>query len=393
MRLALWTPRPAAAWVEAILPRLRREADVTLVGSEPASRPASDLDLYHVADDAAHGFVYRALRERPGLVLLADWGLGRLVRAETAGRGDVAAYLAEARRAHGETGAFLARQELSGLGGEGLPALLLLNDRVLEASLGIVAFTGRWRARAAARRPGISVVHLPLAFLGQPGDLPDRASARAGVGVPAGKTLVAVISAAGAGPRRALATAQAAEPDLVLRPWPDEEGLARRLLAAADVAVALEDPPGRGLPAPVVRAVAAGVPTLISAGAVAAAELPEGVVAALSPGPTEGAELLALLLRLARDARLRGRMAALARDHTARLGEPAPVASRLLGLARDVAVSADAARDAFASARAAEATPLGRALSEIRWAAGELGLPAPPPDVEPLLTPVLRCPR
>jgi hypothetical protein len=393
VRLGLWTPRPVAAWVEALLPLLRRETDVTLVGGEPDSPPATDLDLYHVADDPAHGFVYRALRRRPGLVLLADWGLRRLVRAETVGRGDGAAYLAEARRAHGATGAFIARQELSGLGGDELPSLLVLNDRVLDASLGLVACTEFVRARAAARLSGRPVVHLPLPFLGQPGDLPDRVSARAALGVPEGSALVAVISAVGAGLRRALASVQAAETNLVLRPWPDEEEPARRLLAAADLAVALEDPPGRGLPAPVVRAVAAGIPTLVSAGTAAAAELPEGVVATVSPGPTAAAELLALLRHLVRDAGLRGRLSALARAHAAARREPLPVAARLLALTRDLVSSSGAAEDAFAAARAAEMAPLGWALGEIRWAAGELGLASLPPGVEPLLAPLLRAPR
>ena len=391
MRLSLWTPRPDSAWAEALLPLLRQEAPVTVVSGEPPTPPESDLDLYHVADDPAHGFVYRALCRRPGLVLLADWSLRRLVHAETAGRGDGAAYLAEARRAHGETGAFLARQELSGLGGEVLPALLFLNDRVLEASLGLVAFTEFCRARAAVRLPGKPVVHLPLPFLGQPGDLPDRAAARAALGVHGGSALVAVMSAAGAGPRRALASVQAAEPGLVVHPWPDVDGPARRLLAAADVAVALEGPSGKGLPAAVAQAVAAGVPTLVSAGTVAAAELPDGVVVKVSPGPTEAAELEALLLRLVRDPGLRARVATLARAHAAAQHAPATAASRLLALARDIVISWSGARDAFAAARAAETTPLGWALDEVCWAATELG--APPPAIEPLLAPLLRGPR
>jgi len=100
VRLALWTPRPDAAWIAALLPLLRREAAVEVVAGEAGRAPEADLDLYHVADDLAHVFVHHALCLRPGVVLLADWGLHRLARAATAG--DAAAYLAEARRAHGE---------------------------------------------------------------------------------------------------------------------------------------------------------------------------------------------------------------------------------------------------------------------------------------------------
>ena len=390
MRLALWTPRPHAAWVEAVLSVLRREADAVIVDAEPGTRPPCDLDLYHVADDPAHAFVFRALRERPGLVLLADWSLRRLVRAAT---GDAALYVAEARRSRGDTGVFIARQELAGLGGEALPELLVLNERVLDASLGLVAFTGPVRARAAGRLPGRPVVHLPLSFLGEPGALPDRDSARVALGVPDASPLLALISAPGEGPGRALAAVEASEPGLVVRSWPDDDAGALRLLAAADVAVALESPPGRGPAAPVVRAVAAGLPTLVSAGTVAAEELPDGVAVHVSPGASEAAQLEALLRRLVRDARLRGRVGALARAHAAQRQDPTPVAARLLDLARLLAPSARAARDALDATRAGETTPLGWARGEVRWAAGELGVAALPSSVERLLVTLLRAPR
>jgi len=358
-----------------------------IVDGGPGTRPPCDLDLYHVADDPAHTFVYRALGERPGLVLLADWSLRRLARAAT---GD---YLAEARRSQGDTGAFIARQELAGLGGEAFPELLLLNDRVLDASLGLVAFAGHRRAWAASRLPGRPVVHVALSFLGEPGVLPDRASARAALGVPDPSPLLALISSHGEGPARALAAVGASEPGLVVRSWPDDDAQARRLLAAADVAVALESPPGRGPSAPVVRAAAAGLPILVSAGTMAAAELPDGVAVHVSPGASEAAELEALLRRLVRDPRLRGRVGALARAHAAERDDPAPAAARLLDLARLLAPSVGAARDALDAARAGETTPLGWARGEVRWAAGELGVAAVPPSVERLLAPFLGATR
>ena len=170
MRLAFWTPSPELGWVSALTAQLARELELVLVGTEPPAPPEADLDVYHVADSPAHGFVYRALRERPGIVILADWNLHGLVHAETAGRGDPEAYRREARRAHGDTGTFVARQVLSGLGGA-LPALVAMNLRVLEASLGLVAPSEGLRARAQALLPGRAVLHLPfdrLAALGEP---------------------------------------------------------------------------------------------------------------------------------------------------------------------------------------------------------------------------------
>jgi hypothetical protein len=161
VRVALWTPTPTG-WAASLAAALERQLELALVTVEPPERPAAELDLYHVAGSPEHGFVYRALRQRPGIVLLAEWGLHALVHAETAGRGDAQAYLREARHAHGDTGVFVARQVRAGLGGA-LPGLLAMNQRVLEASLAIVAFTEELRERAAALVTGRPVVCLPLA--------------------------------------------------------------------------------------------------------------------------------------------------------------------------------------------------------------------------------------
>lgn len=160
MRLAVWTPRPRAGWVGALVPHLAREASLVLVDADPAVPPAVDVDVYDVADDPAHGFVYRALRREPGVVALQDWNLHRLVHAETVGRGDPAGYWREARRSRGETGAFVAEQVLAGRGGA-LPTVLPLNDRVLEASLGLATTSPEVQARAEARLGGRPCVRLP----------------------------------------------------------------------------------------------------------------------------------------------------------------------------------------------------------------------------------------
>ena len=97
--------------------------------------------------------MYRALRQRPGIVVLAQWGLHALVHAETAGRGDARVYLREARQAHGDIGGFVARQVLAGMGGA-LRGLVAMNQRVLESSLVIVALTEAIRERSAAAVAG-----------------------------------------------------------------------------------------------------------------------------------------------------------------------------------------------------------------------------------------------
>ena len=58
--------------------------------------------------------------------MLHEWSLHHLVLHETVERGDLASYLREMRRAHGERGTFVARQVARALGGDLLPALFPL---------------------------------------------------------------------------------------------------------------------------------------------------------------------------------------------------------------------------------------------------------------------------
>ncbi len=136
MRLALFTPR-LEGWIGELSVQLARSADLVHVSGEREGA-AAELPLYHVADRREHVYVYRKLLEEPGLVILEDWNLHSLVHAATAGRGDVALYRREARRAHGPLGSFTAEQVLRGWAGA-LPSLVPLNERVLAASLGLLA--------------------------------------------------------------------------------------------------------------------------------------------------------------------------------------------------------------------------------------------------------------
>jgi hypothetical protein len=157
MRAALWTP--VAGSVAAAAPLVARELELSIVSDAAHKRPDVDVDVYQVSAAPECGFVYRALLERPGVVVLEQWNLHPLVYAETAGRGHPDAYRREARRAHGDVGSFVARQVLAGLGGE-LPRLVPMNQRVLDASLALVTFDAEVAQRAAPLLPGRSVLLL-----------------------------------------------------------------------------------------------------------------------------------------------------------------------------------------------------------------------------------------
>jgi glycosyltransferase involved in cell wall biosynthesis len=371
VRLALWSPHLDQGWPATLAPLLAREARVDLVGEEPTAVPEADVHIYHVADDPAHGFVYRAILERPGLVVLEEWGLHRLVHAETAGRGDEAAYRRELRRAHGETGAFVSRQVLAGLGGELVP-LLPVNERVLESSLGVVTATEALRGAAAGRFPTRPVVHLPLGFVGL-APLPERRPARRGLGLGDPDLMVlAIQSSFGTGAPRpavgALDRLRERAPRAVLVRSGETDPALPTLLAAADVALA----------------VASGTPTLVTAGSGAARELPEGVVARVSPGPTEAEETAAFVLRLLTDVSLRVRMGRVARAFAEERQEPSRCVGPLLEIVRTMQRTREAVL-APAGPPTPEDSPATHALDEVRWAARELGLVELPAGLPPLV--------
>lgn len=387
MRVALWSPSAGRGWLAALEPHLESDAEIGLVSQEPPSDPAADLHLYHVGDDPAYGYVYRALLRQPGLVVLEDWGLHRLVHAETAGRGDEAGYRREARRSHGELGAFVARQVTRGLGGALPASLLVMNDRVLDAGLAFVATSEAVRSQLAARLPHRPVVHLPLAFQAPPA--PARDGGRSDLGVSHERVLVVALPPPGAenppaGVVRALDEVREAEPEVTIR-WARESDpdLASRV-AAADVVVALEHPPRAGLGAAVPLAVAAGRCVLVSAGSGAAREIPDGVVAHVSPGPTEIVETVALVRRLLSDASLRSRMGRLALAHAAERRDPEGSARALLDLLGDVEATREGAEVRLAARRSAQNGLVSGALDEIGVAARELGMADLPPGLASL---------
>jgi glycosyltransferase involved in cell wall biosynthesis len=388
MRVALWTPRRRLGWPRALASLLRESVDLEVVSGEPASIPDVDLDVYHVDDRADHAFVYHALLRRPGVVVLEEWGLHQLVHASTAGRGDTTAYRSEARRAHGPLGSFCAGQVLAGRGGR-LPALLTLNRRVLEAARGLVATSRAVESLAAPHLRGRPLVHVPLGFVGL--EAPPRGGVPRGHGAAPGTPVVLFVQSQRPGSLDRLAAAarssvERAVPGATLaEAREDDPGLASAL-AAADVVVALEDPRRHGLGRTVPRALALGRATLVSAGSGASREVPEGIVAHVTPGSTEPAEAAALVRRLLEDDRLRSALGERARDFAAERADPAPPARALHDLLVAVRSAAAGQGGSVATALATGDSLASRAFQEIAVAGRELGLPEPPSGLAPLVT-------
>ena len=429
-RLAVWSPLPPspsgiADYVAESLPALGRFFEVVAVGDDPGTRPPeADLHLYHIGNSPAHAFVYRAARARPGVVVLHDWSLHHLVLHETVERGDVPGYLREMRRAYGETGAFVGRQVARALGGDLLPALFPLNDRVLEGSLGVVTLSAQTAGRVARRLPGRPQLHLPhhLSLPIEPP--PSRAESRARLGLPADAFIVTAPGLATVNkrldvavgvmarlraehPEAMLVVAGATDPRLPLESWARDAGLGNGLrvtgrleladferhVAAADVVLALRFPSHGEMSGAVMRALGVGRPVLVSAGSAAAEEFPEGVVVHVDPGPREEAELEAFLRHLYAAPGLRETIGVLAAVHVrANHGLP-ETAATLAGFLRAVEAGQAQALAALQADRTDEGGLLGYYMEEIRWGARDLGLVDVRLGLEGLLEPLARGPR
>ncbi len=435
MRLAVWSPLPPspsgiADYVAEQLPRLAAQADVSVVVPDPervdpgaaqgvqlvraeAAAPAADLDLYHVGNSPAHGYVYRQALRRPGVLVLHEWSLHDLVLSETVGRGERGAYLREMRRAYGERGTFLGRQVARALGGDVLPALFPLNERLLESCLAVVGLARHVTSRAAPRLGGRPLLQLPHHVSLPFEAVPSKQQARRALGIPEdalvvtapglatrSKRLEAAIRAVArlraSLPKLRLVVAGAVEPGLPLEAWSREAGLGEALvvtgrlplgdfvsqMAAADVVLALRYPSHGEISGALLRALGVGRPVLVTAGTPAAEEFPEGVVVPVDPGPAESAELEALLGHLLQTPALCEAIGRLAREHVARENALPTEVDRLLAFLQDVNDRKAALLRAVALLRVPEADLPGLLLDEIRFGALDLGVPGVPAGVE-----------
>ncbi len=425
--VAVWSPLPPstsgiADYVAEQLPALARHLAVRAAAGEEdeADADASQLDLYHVGNSPAHAGVYRAALRRPGVVVLHDWSLHQLVLCETVERGDVSAYLREMRRAHGEEGSFVGRQVARALGGTLLPALYPVNERVLESALAVVTLSRAMAARVARVLPGRPLLHLPH-HLSLPLDpLPSRPQARAALGLPADGPVVTVpglatttkglpaalravarLRSRHAGLR--LVVAGALEAGLPLHDWAREAGAADALvvtgrlelpdfvrhLCAADVVLALRFPSYGEMSGALVRALGVGRPALVTAGTPAAEEFPEGLVAAVDPGPAEPGELEALLDHLLAHPDLARRMGDDAARYVRTHHDLDATAATLAAFLREVGARAGELRRERMAARETATGRLGFFLDEVRPGARDLGLSAGALGLEGVLSELL----
>jgi glycosyltransferase involved in cell wall biosynthesis len=401
VKLAIWSPQP---WSPEGLHLGARGMDVVWVSEDEAPRgipqarpsdpPPVDLDLYDVADRPAHAFAFRAARERPGVVLLRDASLPLLLADEMSRPESRKETLREMERAYGEDGAFVARLVARGLGGDVLPAFFPFVDRLLEASLGVVALTEEIRSLAARRLGDDRVVRLPLHLVAThllPHLLasPESSSpgeARRSLGIPADSPVIGAAS-----PdfsrlpmlSRVASRLRAEFPTLRLlvggfeTPVPDATCVPdlRTMAAAADVVVALDPITPGGIPAGLAEAIAARRPLVVNAGSESFADFAEGSIARIDPGRSEEAELEEVLRLLLRRPDLREALGRLAAEEARRVAEPSTLAEALVSFLTGLLSRKEDILRALREARVREAAFLHLLSEEVESVRRSLGLP------------------
>ena len=371
--LVVFTPLPparsgVASYAAELLPALARDRPVVAVvaqhqGVEPLpgvevlpllayrQRPALHgwPHLHQVGNSLDHAHAYAAALSRPGIVTLHDPVLHHLVEALTLARGNAAAYEAALFAEHGEAGRRIARQRAAGLFDPMLRFLLPMHRQVLRRARGVILHS-RFAAGRVQRPDGPPLRIVPhhlspdvvrLDGLGQ-------AEARARLGLPAAAPILLSLGHATPAKRidlvlEAVARLAAEIPDLLYviagapDPALDLAGLLDRLglrgrvrvtgwlsdadflwqARAADLLVNLRHPQAGESSGALVRALGMGLPAVVDAVG-PAAEMPEGTVARLAPGPGAAPRLAALLAALLRDPPRRAAQGAAAREHLRR---------------------------------------------------------------------------
>src|SRR5256714_7341738 len=156
MKVAYYSPLPPsrsgiADYSALLLPALRERIEV-VVAERGKRAPGADVALYHVGNDPdAHGWIVDALRRRPGVVVLHEFVLRRLISGITLGRGDAGGYFDAMERELGVAGRLLAlgaADNLLPLLWETQPERFPLAGVVLDLAEGLIVHSRYVEARA-----------------------------------------------------------------------------------------------------------------------------------------------------------------------------------------------------------------------------------------------------
>lgn len=103
-----------------------------------------DAVVYHVGNSESHNYIYDTLMRFPGLVVLHELSLQHSIAKRTVGEGRKDLYMKEMRENHGSAGAERARRALFGsemMPWDSDPLTYPLNRRVLASATGVLVFS------------------------------------------------------------------------------------------------------------------------------------------------------------------------------------------------------------------------------------------------------------
>ncbi len=408
MKVGYFSPMPPQAsgiadYSALLLPALREHVDVSVV-RRGAKRPPRgvELSVYHIGNNPeAHGWIFDALRRRPGLVVLHDFVLHHLVAGVTIGRRDGHGYLDAMEREHGVVGRLLAHgvldKRLPPLW-EARPEEFPLAGEVLSRATGLVVHSHYVEERARGAGYGGPIFRIPHPAWADPGVDTAEVAGDPLIGAfgnvnqskraPQLLEAFARVRAEHPGARLLLVGATSPGFDLdrrLQRLGLDDEGLVREgyvderrlwaLMRACDVHVSLRSPTMGETSGTAIRALTLGKPLVVS-DVGWFAELPGGVALKIPVGDEEVADLTAALQLLVERSDARERMGAAARDLATGEHDLARVAERQAAafevVAGGRAVADDVLREIGAAAAGvgiapgtSEAAEIARRLSEV----------------------------
>jgi glycosyltransferase involved in cell wall biosynthesis len=362
-------PTGIADYSEELLPFLAQYAHITLYiedGLRPANpllarhlevRPLRRLPrdqrrrhyaalLYQMGNSPAHAGIWSAAQRLPGVIVLHDFVLHHFMLWYAASvQRDVQRYVQMMQTRYGAEGAHMAQLMIRSRFTDAafdFPC----SEPIIEAAHGLLSHSRYVQQRALALRPDLPSAVVPMGVPLPPP--PDRAAARARLGLPADALLLASFGHINAYKRleptlRALLELRRERPDLryilvgSISPNYDVRGLVERMglrdvvqitgfvprhafedyVAAADICLNLRHPTAGETSASLLRLLGAGRPTLISATG-AFAELPPGVAAQVDIGASEGDMILAYCRLFANRPEVAAALGAQARAYVAR---------------------------------------------------------------------------
>ncbi len=401
MRVAYYSPMPPersgiADYSGLLLPELEQRLNIHVV-RRGRKRPVrgTDLSVYHIGNNPdAHGWIFDALRRRPGVVVLHDFVLHHLVAGLTIGRRDGHGYLDAMEREGGVVGRLLghgvldkripplweSRPDEFHLAGEVLDLAtgLIVHSRYVEEKSRSAGFVGPiWRIPhpawpvPALEPAGVEASPLVGCFgnVNSSKRIPQllEAFARLRRERPASRLLLVGATSPGFDLDRRLQRLGLSSEGIIREDYVREERL-WALMASCDICVNLRAPTMGETSGSVVRQLSLGKPLVVS-DVGWFSELPERVALKIPVDEAEVDTLHAALELLARDDDVRGAMGAAAAELARREHDLDRVAE-LYAAALEQAAGGGAVTDGV--------------LGEVAAAASEVGIEAGSPEATEL---------